>query len=202
MLDTRNLKRPRMKVKIILSTLVVGLVGLVSQAQSGSIQISAYGNSTRQADLPVGNSSSKRLVAKHDWMILWWTYVDSISALVLVEPWEAEAFKTHSKDYCRNLWSLEPAVIVIRTRHLNTSSIPVPVNRCFLIGHRGIMVRMEVSWSHWTCYKFIETFSAVAMDRFAPGEAYGGTVYKIVKAREEKIKNGYQYQKPNGKWKS
>ncbi|KXJ70718.1 hypothetical protein RP20_CCG022686 [Aedes albopictus] len=39
--------------------------------------------------------------------------------------------------------------------------------------------------------------NAVAMDRFAPGEAYGGTVYKIVKAREEKIKNGYQYQKPN-----
>lgn len=38
-----------------------------------------------------------------------------------------------------------------------------------------------------------------AMDRFAPGEAYGGTVYKIVKARENKIKYGYQYQKPNGK---
>ncbi|EAT34622.1 AAEL013157-PA [Aedes aegypti] len=36
-----------------------------------------------------------------------------------------------------------------------------------------------------------------AMDRFAPGEAYGGTVYKIVKARENKIKYGYQYQKPN-----
>ncbi|XP_062551833.1 uncharacterized protein LOC134217084 isoform X2 [Armigeres subalbatus] len=37
----------------------------------------------------------------------------------------------------------------------------------------------------------------VAMDRFAPGEAYGGTVFKIVKAREQKIKNGYQYQKPS-----
>nr|XP_029709534.1 leucine-rich repeat extensin-like protein 5 [Aedes albopictus] len=37
----------------------------------------------------------------------------------------------------------------------------------------------------------------VAMDRFAPGEAYGGTVYKIIKARENKGKYGYQYQKPN-----
>ncbi|XP_055632395.1 uncharacterized protein LOC129772890 [Toxorhynchites rutilus septentrionalis] len=33
----------------------------------------------------------------------------------------------------------------------------------------------------------------IAMDRFAPGEAYGGTVYKILKSKQK----GYQYQKPN-----
>lgn len=35
----------------------------------------------------------------------------------------------------------------------------------------------------------------VAMDRFAPGEAYGGTIYKIMKAKQK----GYQYLKPKGK---
>ncbi|XP_055599250.1 arginine-glutamic acid dipeptide repeats protein [Uranotaenia lowii] len=34
----------------------------------------------------------------------------------------------------------------------------------------------------------------MAMDRFAPGEAYGGTVYKILKAKQK----GYQYPKPSG----
>ncbi|XP_065086117.1 uncharacterized protein LOC135708099 [Ochlerotatus camptorhynchus] len=41
---------------------------------------------------------------------------------------------------------------------------------------------------------FIEP--AVASDRFTPGEAYGGTVFKILKAKHGKRK-GYQYQKPN-----
>lgn len=48
-------------------------------------------------------------------------------------------------------------------------------------------------------YRKCILFLDVAMDRFAPGEAYGGTVYKIIKARENKGKYGYQYQKPNGK---
>ncbi|XP_062551835.1 uncharacterized protein LOC134217084 isoform X3 [Armigeres subalbatus] len=48
-----------------------------------------------------------------------------------------------------------------------------------------------------TVYSYGPSNNAVAMDRFAPGEAYGGTVFKIVKAREQKIKNGYQYQKPS-----
>ncbi|XP_039450109.1 uncharacterized protein LOC120429037 [Culex pipiens pallens] len=36
------------------------------------------------------------------------------------------------------------------------------------------------------------TKNDVAMDRFAPGEAYGGTIYKIMKAKQK----GYQYLKP------
>ncbi|XP_062547257.1 uncharacterized protein LOC134212927 [Armigeres subalbatus] len=40
--------------------------------------------------------------------------------------------------------------------------------------------------------EYVNSSNAVATDRFAPGEAYGGTVYKIVKARENKLKYGYQ----------
>lgn len=167
---------------------------LVSHTWAGSIQISAYGNATKSIDVALNKSSSnssiRRLVNSDD-----------------RENQDNERRGLHFSGTGRAMGGGNPLEGLLskpigyrssshRESHKTPKYIVYPsASQSVLPESQNGEIDSELERQ----ISLYDIFSAVAMDRFAPGEAYGGTVYKIVKAREQKNKNGYQYQKPSGK---
>ncbi|XP_065086133.1 uncharacterized protein LOC135708114 [Ochlerotatus camptorhynchus] len=141
-----------MKVSLTLSGLLLGVL-LVIHAEAGIVQISAYGDVSRQGDSSLNNSSDESV---------------------------GTGRAMSSGGY----------------RHIFDGLLTKPVYYGAMGNSFKLPKYINYPSNIQVVYPQRPSKDAVASDRFTPGEAYGGIVFKILKAKQEKRK-GYQYQKPN-----